>query len=55
MGQRTFNCLIVFSLSGHGYFDMTSYEKFITGQLQDNEFPEDQMIEALKHLPDVKE
>ncbi len=46
---------IVFSLSGHGYFDMSSYEKYINGQLQDIEFPEDQMIEALKHLPDVKE
>lgn len=46
---------IVFSLSGHGYFDMSSYEKYITGQLQDIDFPEDQMVEALKHLPAVKE
>jgi tryptophan synthase beta chain len=46
---------IVFALSGHGYFDMTSYEKYMTGQLQDYEFPEELMVDALKHLPDVKE
>jgi tryptophan synthase beta chain len=46
---------IVFCLSGHGYFDMTSYEKYITGQLTDYEFPESLMDEALRHLPDVKE
>jgi len=46
---------IVFCLSGHGYFDMTSYEKFNNGELTDYEFAEDLMEDALKHLPNVKE
>jgi tryptophan synthase beta chain len=31
--------VILFCLSGHGHFDLGSYEKFLAGKLQDYEFP----------------
>jgi tryptophan synthase beta chain len=46
---------IVIALSGHGYFDLTSYEKYLTGQIQDHEFSEDLMNQALAGLPKVNE
>ncbi len=30
---------ILFCLSGHGHFDLASYENYLTGKLQDYEFP----------------
>jgi len=43
--------VIVFGLSGHGYFDMTSYDAFLAGRLQNYAYPEDSIQEALTHLP----
>jgi len=31
--------VILFNLSGHGYFDMTSYEAYLNGELEDYEYP----------------
>jgi tryptophan synthase beta chain len=31
--------VILFCLSGHGHFDLGSYERFLAGKLQDYEFP----------------
>jgi tryptophan synthase beta chain len=45
--------VILFNLSGHGYFDMAAYDAFFAGQLEDYEHPQDQIEEALKHLPEV--
>jgi len=42
---------ILFTLSGHGYFDMASYDKFLAGQLEDYEYPEQAIKDALNHLP----
>ncbi len=33
--------VILFNLSGHGMFDLLGYEKFMAGQLQDYELPQD--------------
>ncbi len=44
---------IVFNLSGHGHFDLTSYEGFITGKMEDYEYPGHLVTEALKDLPKV--
>ncbi|MFH1092851.1 MAG: TrpB-like pyridoxal phosphate-dependent enzyme [Candidatus Omnitrophota bacterium] len=46
---------IVFNYSGHGFFDLSSYDKYLSGSLQDFEYPEEKIKEALKKLPDVKE
>ncbi len=44
---------ILFNLSGHGHFDLSAYEAFLAGKLQDYEYPVEKVEEALKHLPSV--
>ncbi len=44
---------ILLALSGHGHFDLGAYEKFLTGQLEDFEYPREKVEEALKHLPKI--
>src|SRR5512136_2237624 len=44
---------ILLALSGHGHFDLGAYEKYLTGQLEDFEYPKEKVEEALKHLPKV--
>ncbi len=44
---------ILLALSGHGHFDLGSYEKYLTGQLEDYEYPEEKVKEALAQLPQV--
>jgi len=44
---------LLFNLSGHGHFDMTSYDRFFAGELEDYEYPEEAIKESLKHLPQV--
>jgi tryptophan synthase beta chain len=46
--------VILFNLSGHGHFDLAAYEKYLTGALEDYEYPAEQVQEALRHLPQVK-
>jgi len=45
--------VILFNLSGHGYFDMTAYQKYLGGQLEDFSYPEEAVREAMKDLPQV--
>jgi len=42
-----------FNLSGHGHFDMASYDKYFNGELEDYEYPEQAIEEALEHLPKI--
>jgi tryptophan synthase beta chain len=44
---------ILFNLSGHGHFDMGSYDAYLSGKLQDYEYPKEKVDEALKVLPKV--
>ncbi len=44
---------IVFNLSGHGYFDLASYDKYLSGELDDYELPQSEIDEALRQLPPV--
>ncbi len=44
---------ILFNLSGHGHFDMSSYEKFLRNGLEDYEYPVEAVQEAMQHLPKV--
>jgi tryptophan synthase beta chain len=44
---------LLFNLSGHGHFDMSSYDKYFNGELEDYEYPEEAFHEALEHLPKV--
>src|SRR5499427_916801 len=45
---------IVFNLSGHGFLDLSAYEAYLAGKLQDYEYPAAKVEEALTHLPKVK-
>lgn len=44
---------ILFNLCGHGHFDMSAYTAYLSGQLKDYEYPEDEIAMALSHLPSV--
>ena len=45
--------VIAFNLSGHGHFDMTAYQSFHHGMLEDYEYPDHAVEEAMTHLPKV--
>jgi tryptophan synthase beta chain len=45
--------VILFGLSGHGHFDLSAYDAFLAGQLEDPEFSEEDMREALARLPEA--
>jgi len=45
--------VILFGLSGHGNFDMGSYDAYFSGRLQDYEYPSEAIAEAMKSLPQV--
>src|SRR3954453_8764782 len=45
--------VILFRLSGHGHFDMSAYEAYLSGTLEDVEFSEADMEAALARLPDA--
>lgn len=45
--------VIAFNLSGHGHFDMMAYEQYLHGKLQDYEYPQADIEEAMTHLPQV--
>jgi tryptophan synthase beta chain len=45
--------VILFGLSGHGHFDLSAYEAFLAGRLEDLEFSEEDMAAALERLPDA--
>ncbi len=46
--------VIVFNFSGHGHFDLAAYDAYLEGKLEDFEYPEEKIkeaLEALKHFP----
>ena len=45
--------VILFNLSGHGDYDMSAYQAYLSGQLQDYEYPEEAIKVSLGHLPKV--
>jgi pyridoxal-phosphate dependent TrpB-like enzyme len=46
---------LLINLSGHGHFDMASYDKYLAGELTDYDYPEHEIQAALERLPKVKE
>jgi tryptophan synthase beta chain len=44
---------LFFNLSGHGHFDMSAYDKYFNGELEDYDYPEEAIQAALEHLPRV--
>jgi tryptophan synthase beta chain len=45
--------VILFNLSGHGHFDLSSYERYLQGALEDYEYPAEAVKAALAGLPQV--
>ncbi|HLM50596.1 MAG TPA: TrpB-like pyridoxal phosphate-dependent enzyme [Solirubrobacteraceae bacterium] len=45
--------VILFNLCGHGHFDLSAYDAYLSGRLEDPEFSESDMRDALDRLPDV--
>jgi tryptophan synthase beta chain len=42
--------IILFNLSGHGHFDMASYDAYLDGKLEDYEMPAEDINAALAEL-----
>jgi tryptophan synthase beta chain len=45
--------VILFNLSGHGNFDMASYQQYLAGELEDNAHPSEAIMKAMAALPVV--
>ena len=43
--------VILFGLCGHGNFDLSAYDAYLSGELEDPEFSEEDMKSALARLP----
>lgn len=44
---------IVFNFSGHGYFDLSAYDAYLSGKLEDYAYPEAKIQEAISKIPKV--
>ena len=44
---------ILFNLTGHGHFDMSAYERYFSGELEDYAYPQEAVAAALARLPKV--
>jgi len=45
--------VILFGLCGHGHFDLSAYDAYLAGELEDPEFSEEDMNAALARLPEA--
>ncbi len=45
--------ILLLNLCGHGHFDMSAYDKYFSDELEDYEYPEEAVAEALARLPKV--
>jgi predicted alternative tryptophan synthase beta-subunit len=45
--------IILFNLSGHGHFDLSAYEAYLSGRLQDHELPAEAIASAKVGIPVV--
>ncbi len=42
--------VILFNLCGHGHFDLSAYERYLSGTLEDYEYPAEKVAQALEAL-----
>ncbi|MCL4720875.1 MAG: TrpB-like pyridoxal phosphate-dependent enzyme, partial [Gammaproteobacteria bacterium] len=43
--------VLLVNLSGHGHFDMSSYDRYFAGELQNYEYPREAIEQSLRNLP----
>jgi tryptophan synthase beta chain len=46
--------VILFNLSGHGNFDMSAYQAYLDGKLENYSYPEEEVRRAMSDLPKVE-
>lgn len=46
--------VILFNFSGHGYFDLSAYDQYLQGRLEDYAYPKEKVTEAMSLLPKVQ-
>ena len=44
---------ILFNFSGHGLLDLSSYDKYFSGELHDYDYPDEAIAEATRNLPKI--
>ena len=44
---------ILFHMCGHGHFDAASYTRYLDGELEDFELPEERIEHALETVPSI--
>jgi predicted alternative tryptophan synthase beta-subunit len=44
---------IAFNLSGHGYLDLAAYDAFLKGELENFEYPQGLVQQAMARLPEI--
>jgi tryptophan synthase beta chain len=45
--------VILFNLCGHGHFDMSAYDAYLAGELEDPELPDSELEAAMARLPEA--
>ena len=45
---------IVFNYSGHGHFDLSAYDQYLEGKLENYEHPESEIEKAIKSIPKIE-
>jgi tryptophan synthase beta chain len=45
--------VVLFNLSGHGNFDMMAYQAYLSGKLEDYDYPAEAVQAAMRNLPQV--
>ena len=46
--------VILFCLSGHGFFDLTAYDQYLSGQLEDIDYSPEMLAKSLACLPRIE-
>jgi tryptophan synthase beta chain len=44
---------LLFNLSGHGHFDMASYDRYFSGELEDFDYPEEAIKQSMRNIPKI--
>jgi tryptophan synthase beta chain len=47
--------VIAFNFSGHGLLDLSAYDAYLQGELEDYAYPDEEIRAAIAHLPEVPE
>jgi predicted alternative tryptophan synthase beta-subunit len=46
--------VILFNMSGNGSFDLVAYNRYLSGELEDYDYPSDAIAAIREHIPSIK-